>query len=120
MVTFHDISNPRHPRRLSVFRPPASVVEGAADEGFGDSVHDPKIRGNRAYFSWYKVGVVVADISDPRHPRFLGRFHPPASPDPEATFCPNGRCSTVWGVYPVGNVVYASDMVGGLWVVRVR
>jgi hypothetical protein len=88
--------------------------------GFGLGVHDPKIIGSRAYFSWYSLGVVVADISDPRHPKFLTRFLPPSSRDPEKGFCPLGktRCTFSWGVYPTQRYVVASDMVGGLWVFK--
>ena len=70
-------------------------------------MHDPKIIGKRAYFSWYALGVIVVDISNPRHPKFVAQFLPPASRDPENEF---------WGVYPTRKYVAAADMVGGLWV----
>lgn len=120
--TFWNIANPRHPVRLSTFSPPARLYDNlpADRTGFTDSVHDPKVVGKRAYFSWYGLGVVVADISNPRHPRFVARFLPSATRDPEQTFCPGRRCTQVWGVYPVGKTIYASDLVGGLWVFRLR
>ncbi|MGB2953774.1 MAG: hypothetical protein WBB74_10365 [Gaiellaceae bacterium] len=118
-----DVSNPRRPRRLGVFNaPPALVAEALRRTGHNDftlGVHDPKIVGNRAYFSWYALGVLVADISNPRHPRFVAQFLPAASRDPERSFCPGKRCTYTWGVYPVGRFVLESDMVGGLWVFRV-
>jgi hypothetical protein len=121
--SFWDISKPSRPKLLSVFKPPRKLFEAARKTGaggFGLGVHDPKIIGSRAYFSWYSLGVIVADISDPRHPKFLTRFLPPTSRDPEKGFCPLGktRCTFNWGVYPTQRYVVASDMVGGLWVFR--
>jgi hypothetical protein len=119
--SFWDISNPRRPRLLSVFKPPARLIaagkkRGAA--GFALGVHDAKIVGKRAYFSWYGLGVIVADISNPRHPRFLAQFLPPLSRDPENEFCARQSCTYTWGVYPTAKYVAAADMVGGLWVFR--
>jgi hypothetical protein len=116
-----DISNPRHPRLLSVFKPPARLVEAAAARGaagFTLGVHDPKILGKRAYFSWYGLGVLVADISNPRHPKFVAQFLPPPTRDPENEFCAKKSCTYTWGVYPMKTYVAAADMVGGLWTFR--
>src|SRR5205807_3103386 len=88
--SFWDISKPRRPRLLSSFTPPARLVANARKRGasgFTLGVHDPKIIGKRAYFSWYALGVIVVDISNLRHPRFLAQFLPPASHDPENEFC---------------------------------
>jgi hypothetical protein len=119
--SFWDISNPRRPRLLSVFNPPARLVKAAAAggaAGFTLGVHDPKILGKRAYFSWYGLGVIVADISNPRHPKFVAQFLPPPTPDPENEFCANKSCTYTWGVYPTKTYVAAADMVGGLWTFR--
>ena len=83
-----------------------------------DSVHDPKIRGRYAYFSWYRQGVVVADISNPRRPRVVARFLPPATADPDRLVCPDRSCRAVWGVYVTPHHVLASDMLSGLWILR--
>jgi hypothetical protein len=103
--TLFDISKPQRPRRLADFRLPAGVSVGGND--FTSGVHDPKILGNRAYFSWYRNGVVVADISRPARPRFLARFVPSGSP-------------MVWGVFAEREYVLASDMNSGLWVLRLQ
>ena len=119
--TFWNIANPRHPVRLSRFSPPRKLYGASPDRsGLGSSVHDPKVVGSRAYFSWYSLGVVIVDISNPRHPRFVARFLPKRSSDPEQSFCPRSRCTMTWGVYPVEKTVFASDMIGGLWVLRAR
>ncbi|MBA3716694.1 MAG: hypothetical protein H0W87_00490 [Actinobacteria bacterium] len=114
--TLFDISNPALPKKLSDFRLPAKP--GGA--GFTNGVHDPKVLGNRAYFSWYSRGVVAADISNPRKPRLIAQFTPPVSPDPEHVLCDTASCRLVWGVYAEKNYVLASDMLSGLWVLRLK
>src|SRR5262249_30421512 len=72
--SFWDISNPRRPRLLSVFNPPARLVKAAAAggaAGFTLGVHDPKILGKRAFFSWCGHGPVLGRVANPRHPKFV-------------------------------------------------
>lgn len=83
-----------------------------------DSVHDAKLQGQTALFSWYAQGVVAADVSDPSRPRFLARFLPRPDEDPERLLCPRSRCTAVWGVDVEGDLVVASDMISGLWVLK--
>ncbi len=104
-AVLYDISNQRKPRRLSEFRLPRTATESGSS--IFDGVHDPKIRGNRAYFSWYRRGVIVVDISKPAKPRLLAQFIPPVDPQ-------------VWGVSLEGDTVLASDMNSGLWVLRLQ
>lgn len=121
--SFWDISKPRRPRLLGVFKPPTGLVANAKARGaagFTLGVHDAKIIGRRAYFSWYGLGVLVADISNPRHPKFVAQFLPPPTRDPENEFCAKKSCTYTWGVYPTRTYVAAADMVGGLWVFRPR
>ncbi|MBA3366749.1 MAG: hypothetical protein H0U03_13370 [Actinobacteria bacterium] len=103
--TLYDISDPRAPRKLSDFMLPTAGPP--PDASFLNGVHDPKILGNRAYFSWYRQGVVVADISNPSDPRLLAQFVPPGS-------------ASVWGVFATSKYVLASDMDSGLWVLSLR
>jgi hypothetical protein len=64
--------------------------------GPGDfTVHDPKVRGSVAYFSWYAEGVVMADISNPANPEFLAQFATPPAEDPQNFFTP--AQVNVWG-----------------------
>jgi hypothetical protein len=127
--TFHDVSRPARPVRLGRLRLPASVIaighrHSASDRVSGvdltDSVHDGKIAGRYAFFSWYAQGVVVADIVNPRRPTLVARYLPRAEDDPERLLCPGTRCVAVWGVDVAGDLVVASDMVSGLWVLRLR
>jgi hypothetical protein len=112
-----DISNPVRPRLLSRFGPTTST-----SASLFSGVHDPKVLGKRAYFSWYDRGVLVVNISNPRRPRQVARFLPPAEVPPDSTFgelCAP-TCTITWGVFPTKNFVLASDMVSGLWVFRLR
>ena len=117
------------PVRLSTFALPDAVVrQGHRVRGIApvsgldlsDSVHDAKLQGSLALFSWYGQGVVAADVSDPRRPRFLARFLSRPEPDPERLLCPGQRCTAVWGVDIEGDTIVASDLIGGLWVLRLR
>lgn len=126
-VAIYDISSERRPRLLSQFGLTRGMLAGrggsmsdVAGMSLTDSVHDPKARGNIAFFSWYGQGVVAADISNPRRPRFLARYLPAPSRDREELLCPGRRCTSVWGVDVAGDIVVASDLNSGLWVLRLN
>jgi hypothetical protein len=117
------------PVRLSTFALPDAVIrQGHRIRGIApvsgldlsDSVHDAKLQGDLALFSWYGQGIVAADVSDQRRPRFLARFLARPEPDPERLLCPGRRCVAVWGVDVEGETIVASDLIGGLWVLRLR
>ena len=108
--TLYDISNPSSPVKLSDF-----VIDGYQN----DTVHDPRLRGNLAAFSWYSFGVQIADISRPAAPTLLASFvpeHDIVNPD---FFCTT-PCTEVWGAYIHRNYILASDMNSGLWVFRLK
>ncbi|UCZ53407.1 hypothetical protein LGQ02_00945 [Bacillus shivajii] len=67
---------------------------------FANTVHDPKVRGNTLYLSYYSGGVISVDITDPSNPVEIGRYTPDQS--------------NVWGVFVDRNYVLASDMGQGL------
>ncbi len=124
---FYDISDPANPVELSTFKLPSTTA--FPPPGPGDfTVHDPKVVGNRAYFSWYSEGVVVLDISDVRRPRRIAQFVPPPAPDPRGFFDllygtaenPHPAFPFVWGVYVSGRTVFASDINSGLWIFRLH
>ena len=127
--TFHDVTNPAGPRRLGELQLPREVLaRGLRWRGAGpvtglelqDSVHDAKVVGSLGLFSWYSQGVVAADLSNPREPRYLARFLPRAAADREQLICPDRPCAAVWGVDVEGDLVAASDLVSGLWLLRLR
>jgi hypothetical protein len=124
-ATFFDISRPGRPRRLSELVLPKKLFAAATRAPrpffvFADSVHDAKIAGKTAVFSWYRQGVVAADIRNPRHPRVIARFLPKRVADPEDLLCPGQACRAVWGVYVTAKYVLASDLAGGLWVLKLK
>jgi hypothetical protein len=87
------------------------------------SVHNAVVRGTLEYASWYSDGVRVVDLADPRRPREVAWFVPPAGPARQTVASgQNGErgMPMVWGVYPWKDLVLASDMNSGLWVFRVR
>ncbi len=73
------------------------------------SIHNIEVLGDRAYASWYSHGIVALDMTDPTSPQLVGQFVPRGRPRAE-----------VWGVAvdPETGLVYASDIVSGLWIVR--
>ncbi len=78
------------------------------------TIHNTEVLGDRAYSSWYSNGVVALDVSQPDRPRFVGRFVP-SFPGPTSSI-------GIWGVAvdPETNLIYASDIDQGLWVLRPR
>lgn len=102
----YDLTDPAHPVLQGSFAPPYSDVS---------TVHDPKVRGSRAYFSWYNLGVVVADIDNPSAPALRAQFIPDTDYLNPDFFCFQA-CAVVWGVFVDGNYVLASDMNSGLYV----
>jgi hypothetical protein len=116
-----DVSNPRKPVLVSeIHLPAADSAPKPHVPYYAHSVHDPKVIGDHAFFSWYRHGIVVADITRPTRPKIVARFVPSATSDPAGDTCGNGGdpCPFVWGVFPTADYVLASDMNSGLWVLR--
>ena len=113
------VADPAHPVRLAIVRLPNRLTPGGLFSGrlpLSDSVHDPKVVGHRAYFSWYGQGVALFGVKNPRTPRFVVRFRPPPGRDRHGLLCPGETCTAVWGVFPMPRYILASDMLTGLWV----
>ena len=123
----YDVSKPTAPKRLAIIRlTKGQLAQGERGSVLGqvsgieltESVHDPKVAGKLAYFSWYAQGVVVFDVSNPRRPRFVTRYLPARGRDGHGLLCPGSRCRAVWGVFPMTKYVLASDLNSGLLVLR--
>ena len=111
VASFWDISDPAHPKPLGRF---------VARRYRNDSVHDPKISDGIAYFSWYRHGVLAADVSSVWEPTRLAQWQPATSYVNPDYYC-HEACTDVWGVFPTDDgLVLASDMNSGLYVLRLR
>jgi hypothetical protein len=119
-----DTSSLAQPRLLSTFATESAVPgkDGRVATDGIYSVHNAVIDGDLEYVSWYSDGVRVVDLSDPRRPREVASFvPPPAPPRQTAATAQGGRrdMPVVWGVHRWKDLVLASDMNSGLWVLRV-
>ncbi len=94
-----DLGDPRAPRKVSQFIANPLAIP-----------HNVVIDGDRLLLAHYTEGVYLLDVKDPEHPRVTGWYD--TYPGPSGGF--NG----VWGAYvfPGTNLVLASDMTGGLFV----
>ena len=70
-----DISDPGSPREVSAWAAPEQV-DTPSHPGFAQAYfHGPAyLRGDRAYLSYGRLGLVVLDISDVREPRLVARL----------------------------------------------
>lgn len=103
-VRIFDITNPASPNLVSTI-----TADGLGIDAI--SPHNPIVRDDLLFISWYQAGVQVLDISDPSNPLLLGTFD--TFPGPVVGFDGN------WGVYPLLGLdrVLLSDLDGGLFVV---
>lgn len=95
-----DILTPTAPRKVTQFiANPAAIA------------HNVLIDGDRLLVSHYTEGVYLLDIRSPEQPRVIGSYdtYPGAS----------GGFNGAWGAYifPASNLVVASDISGGLFVI---
>jgi hypothetical protein len=117
----YDYSNLAAPVQIGQFKTPNS--SGTADRGAGDfTIHNAFLVGTDVYISWYSDGVRVVDSSNPRQPEEVAYFVPPAANNPVK---PSQRgtltnAQQVWGVVvdESRDLVFASDMNSGLWILR--
>ncbi len=94
-----DITTPGAPRKVTQFiANPAAIA------------HNVSIDGDRLLIAHYTEGVYLLDIKSPEQPRVMGSYD--TYPGPSGGF--NG----VWGAYifPASNLIVASDISGGLFV----
>ena len=116
-----DYSRLNAPKQIGEYRTLNSI--GANDQGAGDyTIHNNYLVGTTLYTSWYTDGIRVIDVADPREPKEVAYFVPPATTNPVK---PSQRgvltnTTQVWGsvVDEATGLVYASDMNSGLWILR--
>jgi hypothetical protein len=115
----YDYSKPSSPRQIGEYRTQNSL--GTGSQGSGDfTIHNNFLVGTDVYVSWYSDGVRVFDASNPRAPREVASFVPPAGQNPVKPSQRGTLSQTpqVWGVVVDDGLVYASDMNTGLWILR--
>lgn len=115
-----DASDPMNPVQVGSFATPngraAGTIVPQSTQSF--SAHNPVVRGNLAYVSWMRDGVRVVDFTEPTNAKEVAYFalsEAPASGVDGAT-----RQSRIWGVAAHDDLVYASDMDYGLYIMRLR
>jgi len=116
-----DETDPANPVQIGEYHTPNSY--GLSDPGAGDYViHNPLVVGSDVFLSWYTDGVRIVSTKDPRNPKEVAYFVPPAYQNPIKPAQRNTLTNTtqVWGVaYDASaKLVYASDMNSGLWILR--
>ncbi len=116
-----DYANLAAPKQIGEFRSESSLGLGA--QGSGDfTLHNALVVGTDVYSSWYSGGVRVIDASDPEDLEEVAYFVPPAGQNPvkppqRGTL---SQMPQVWGVVvdEETELIYASDMNSGLWILR--
>ena len=81
-------------------------------------MHNTELAGrSQAFSSWYSDGIVWWDFADPARPVQRGQFVPPTTADPTGSL---PTAPIVWGVFVdrARDLILASDMNSGLWIVR--
>jgi hypothetical protein len=109
-----DVRDQGAPEQLAEFLTP-NAASGRPGGAFQYTIHNPVVVGTTAYLSWYSDGVRVLDLANPRAPREIGSYVPPAVGDP---FGYHPTAPMVWGVVVVGDLVLLSDINAGLYVLR--
>ncbi len=80
--------------------------------------HNPVVRGNKLYVSWYQAGVQVFDIGTPRSPRHIGQYDPfeaAFTPDSDAMSLADAPWDLICGTEALQNALPTS--YDGTWAV---
>lgn len=101
-----DISDLKNIRQIGAYK-----VNDAPDS----IIHNVMVVGNFAYIAYYKRGLRIVDVSDPKNMKEVANFE---TWDGKSIF--NSRCfEGAWGVYAEPNGrVYISDISTGIWVFK--
>jgi len=87
----------------------------------GSTAHNPFIKGNLIFTSYYQDGVVVWDRTDPNNVKEIASYD--TYPQNDNVAVTNGKYSGLlgcWNVYPFfsSGTIIASDMANGLFVLK--
>ncbi len=109
-LRFFDIKDPANPVQISTFATANTNNPSVANSGTW-SVHNPEVRGNTVYASWYSDGVRVIDISQPSAPREIGFWTGAGAPNTAPPV-------NIWSVVPHGDLLLVSDRNFGLYILK--
>jgi hypothetical protein len=105
-----DIKDPANPIQIGTYA--TANTNNAAVANLGTwSVHNPEVRGNTIYASWYSDGVQIIDISQPSKPRSIGFWTGAGAPA-------NAPAVNIWSVVPHGDLLLVSDRNFGLYILK--
>jgi hypothetical protein len=107
-----DNSDPANPVQVGEWRSPGSVDETRALDGTF-TIHNPEVRGNQVFTSWYNEGFFVIDISNPSAPREIGSWSGAGAPA-------GAPPVNLWSVVPHGGLLLASDRSYGLYILKLK
>jgi PA domain/LVIVD repeat len=107
-----DNSDPSNPVQVGTWRSPGSVDEARALEGTF-TIHNPEVRGNQVFTSWYNEGFFVIDISNPSAPRETGHWSGAGAPA-------GAPPVNIWSVVPHSGLLLASDRSYGLYILKLK
>jgi len=110
-----DTTDPRAPVEVGGFQ--TEHTTGPKPDDGDYSIHNIFVRGATVYASWYSDGVRLVDISTPAAPREVASFIPPDVPDPVGVLPTKAE---VWGIYVQNDLIFASDMNAGLYILKRR
>jgi hypothetical protein len=82
------------------------------------SAHNAVVRGDLLYAAWFSDGVRVLDVRDPANAVELAAWIPPAEAGSAAVRSYLGDGPQVWGVALEGDLIVASDINSGIYVLR--
>jgi hypothetical protein len=102
-----DVHDPSAPVQVGRFDTPDSAA-GTRGGQYAYTIHNPLVDDRnpaRAYLAWYADGVRMVDFSDPSRPTEIGAWVPP-------------NAGEIWNVAFMGDLLLASDINNGLYVLR--
>jgi hypothetical protein len=76
------------------------------------------VQGDLLFAAWFSDGVRVVDVRDPANPVELAAWTPATGPPSGAVRNYLGDGAQVWGVAVEGDLIVASDINSGLYVLH--
>ena len=105
-----NISNPSSPAQIGTFKTANVTDPDVALDGTW-TIHNPEVRGNTVYASWYSDGIRVIDITRPSAPREVAFWKGAGAPA-------DAPAVNIWSVVPHGDLLVASDRNYGLYILK--